>query len=115
MKSQLSVVGLGGSLAKHSSSLAALKIALQGAEQAEAKTILLDIRELSLPMYDPADENPPHSVLEMCEAIYRAGRTHLEQPMYNGTISGAFKNALDWLKLLGERNPPYLNRQSYRD
>ena len=30
MKSQLLVVGLGGSLAKHSSSLAALKIALQG-------------------------------------------------------------------------------------
>ena len=28
--------------------------------------------------------------------------------MYNGTISGAFKNALDWLKLLGDRNPPYL-------
>jgi len=28
--------------------------------------------------------------------------------MYNGTISGSFKNALDWLKLLGNRNPPYL-------
>jgi hypothetical protein len=31
MKSQLTVVGLGGSLAEHSSSLAALKIALEGA------------------------------------------------------------------------------------
>jgi NAD(P)H-dependent FMN reductase len=28
--------------------------------------------------------------------------------MYNGTISGSYKNALDWLKLLGDRNPPYL-------
>ena len=28
--------------------------------------------------------------------------------MYNGTISGSFKNALDWLKLLGDRRPPYL-------
>jgi FMN reductase len=28
--------------------------------------------------------------------------------MYNGTISGSFKNALDWLKLLGDRTPPYL-------
>jgi FMN reductase len=28
--------------------------------------------------------------------------------MYNGTISGSFKNALDWLKLLDDRNPPYL-------
>ena len=72
MKSQLSVVGLGGSLAKHSSSLAALKIALQGAEEAAAKTSLPDIREPSLPLYDPADETMRiHllTVLEMCEAI----------------------------------------------
>ena len=88
--------------------MAALKIALQGAEQAEAKTILLDIRELSSPMYDPADDKPAHSLLEMCEAVYRADGLIWSSPMYNGTISGAFKNALDWLKLLGDRNPPYL-------
>src|SRR5207237_10659037 len=29
-------------------------------------------------------------------------------PMYQGTISGAFKNALDWLHVLGTRDPPYL-------
>lgn len=108
MKSRLMVVGLGGSLAKHSNSLAALKIALQGAEEEGAKTKLLDIRQLSLPMYDPADENPPQSVLEMCDAIYRADGLIWSSPMYNGTISGSFKNALDWLKLLGDRNPPYL-------
>jgi len=30
-------------------------------------------------------------------------------PMYQGTISGAFKNALDWLHPLGRRDPPYLH------
>ena len=104
MKSQLTVVGLGGSLAKHSSSLAALKIALQGAEEAGAKTALLDIRQLSPPMYDSADENPPDSVREMCDAVYQADGLIWSSPMYNGTISGSFKNALDWLKLLGDRN-----------
>jgi FMN reductase len=29
--------------------------------------------------------------------------------MYQGTISGAFKNALDWLHLLGGRVPPFLH------
>jgi FMN reductase len=28
--------------------------------------------------------------------------------MYNGTISGSFKNALDWLILLSDRHLPYL-------
>ncbi len=109
MKSQLKVVGLGGSLAEHSSSLAALKIALQGAADADAKTDLLDIRQLSLPMYDPgAENNPPESVRRMCDTIHEADGLIWSSPMYNGTISGSFKNALDWLKLLSDRNPPYL-------
>lgn len=29
--------------------------------------------------------------------------------MYQGTISGALKNALDWLHLLGDRDPPFLH------
>jgi FMN reductase len=29
--------------------------------------------------------------------------------MYQGTISGALKNALDWLHVLGQRDPPYLH------
>lgn len=108
MKSHLTVVGLGGSLAKRSTSLAALKIALAGATEAGAKTELLDLRELSLPMYDPAASDPPRSVVRLCDAVYGADGLIWSSPMYNGTISGAFKNALDWLKLLGDRNPPYL-------
>src|SRR5881628_1491999 len=29
--------------------------------------------------------------------------------MYQGTISGALKNALDWLHLLRDRDPPFLH------
>jgi FMN reductase len=89
--------------------LAALRIALEGAAEAGAETDLLDIRQLSLPMYDPgAENNPPESVRGMCDAIHKADGLIWSSPMYNGTISGSFKNALDWLKLLGDRNPPYL-------
>lgn len=107
-KDKLKIVGLGGSLAQHSNSLAALKIALEGATEAGADTQLLDLKELSLPMYDPANGNPPGPVTEMCHAVYEADGLIWSSPMYNGTISGSFKNALDWLILLGDRNPPYL-------
>lgn len=109
MKTQLTVVGLGGSLAAHSNSLAALRTALEGAAEAGAKTDLLDLRELSLPMYDPAiEDNPPDAVVRMCDLMHEADGLIWSSPMYNGTISGSFKNALDWLKLLVDRKPPYL-------
>lgn len=107
-KDHLTIVGLGGSLCKRSTSLAALKIALEGAVDAEAQTELLDIRTLSLPMYNPEITNPPESVINLCETLYAADGLVWSSPMYNGTISGSFKNALDWLHLLGDRNPPYL-------
>src|SRR5438477_7665748 len=108
MKSQLLVVGLGGSLSKNSNSLAALKIALEGGAEAGARTELLDLRQLSLPMYDPSNSEPPDSVLKLCDAVHDADGLIWSSPMYHGTISGSFKNALDWLQLLGNRTPPYL-------
>jgi FMN reductase len=80
-------------------------LALEGAAEAGATIELLDIKELSLPMYDPANKKPSVSVIRMCEGIYQADGLIWSSPMYNGTISGSFKNALDWLIL---RHPPYL-------
>lgn len=107
MKTRLSVVGLGGSLSKQSSSLAALKIGLEGAAEAGAETELFDVRELALPMYEPGAA-VPETVLRMAEAMYNADGLIWSSPMYHGTISGSFKNALDWLQVLGNRQPSYL-------
>jgi FMN reductase len=106
----LTIVGLGGSLAQISRSRAALEVALAGAADAGAKTQLLDLRVLDLPMYDPALElTPPPNAEQLIEACYAADGMLWSSPMYQGTISGAFKNALDWLHPLGRRDPPYLH------
>jgi len=59
MTEPLTIVALGGSLARTSRSLAALRVALDGASEAGAATSLLDLRELDLPMYNPDDEREP--------------------------------------------------------
>ena len=107
-KDKLLVVGLGGSMAQHSTSLSALEIALEGAREAGARTELLDIRDLALPMYDPAVSSAPDAVGRMCRLIHDADGLVWSSPLYHGTISGSFKNALDWLQLLANEKPPYL-------
>jgi FMN reductase len=85
-------------------------VALAGAAAEGAETSLLDLRELDLPMYNPEQEAaPPANAEHLIEACYAADGMIWSSPMYQGTISGAFKNALDWLHVLGTRDPPYLH------
>jgi FMN reductase len=108
MAKEIKVVGLGGSLAAQSNSLAALKVALEGAREAGAEIGLLDVRELSLPMYAPDLNEVPESVERLCATVHEADGLLWSSPLYHGTISGSFKNALDWLQLLSSREPAYL-------
>jgi FMN reductase len=103
------IVGLGGSLRKGSTSRSALQRALAGAAAAGAETTLLDLRELDLPMYDPDDDDPTEAAATLIESCHAADGLLWSSPLYQGTISGAFKNALDWLHVLGRRDPPYLH------
>ena len=105
---QIRVVGLGGSLSPPSRSLAALQVALEGAAEDGAETKLFDVRTLDFPLYRPEMDDIPQSVREFCEAVYQADGLIWSSPLYHGTISGAFKNCLDWLHLLSDRDPPYL-------
>jgi FMN reductase len=105
----LRIVGLGGSLARTSRSRAALEIALDGAADAGAETELLDLRELALPMYDPDRDEPTEAAAHLIDSCYGADGMLWSSPLYQGTISGAFKNALDWLHVLGAGEPPFLH------
>lgn len=99
MSEPLKIVGLGGSLAGMSSSRAALTVALLGAEDAGGETELLDLRKLDLPMYNPEAEELPESTMRMVGSLESADGLLWSSPLYQGTVSGAFKNALDWLHL----------------
>jgi FMN reductase len=69
---------------------------------------LFDVRQLDLPMYVPNAAEVPSEARRLCEAVYTCDGMLWSSPLYHGTISGSFKNALDWLQLIGDRQPPYL-------
>jgi FMN reductase len=110
MATPVRVVGLGGSLRSESTSRTALRTALDGVQAAGAQPRMLWVRDLDLPMYSPEHVVPP-SARELAETVYSCDALIWSTPTYHGSISGAFKNALDWLILLAERDPPYLTNK----
>lgn len=108
------LVGLGGSLRPQSHSRAALGAVLQIAAARGHGTELLDLRELDLPMFVPEQRLEDYtsaqqaSIQRLLATTRRATHMLWASPTYHGTLSGAFKNALDILDLLGDDQPPYL-------
>lgn len=93
-----------------SASLLTLRLALDGAMVAGATTELLDIRELALPMYSPEIEPTP-AVKRLISTVSAAQGLIWSSPVYHGSVTGAFKNAIDWLELLREHQPAYLTNK----
>lgn len=101
------IVGLGGSMRAPSASLAALDVALAAARNRGASTNRFAVHELDLPMYQPGVD-PPAAAVELADGFGRADGLVWSSPLYHGSVSGSFKNALDWLQLLAAADPPYL-------
>lgn len=61
-------------------------------------------------MFSPDLEADPAAVVRtLLDTCYEADGMLWSSPMYNGSVSGSFKNAIDWLHLLGSLEPPYLH------
>ncbi len=81
-----------------------------GAEESGAEIRLFDLRTMSLPFYIPGAA-VPESAHTFLNAAYEANGLIWSSPLYQGTVSGAFKNALDWLHLLQDRQPAFLTNK----
>ncbi len=95
------ILGLGGSTRAGSITERLLTAVLGLADEAGAQTTLLSVRDLDLPMFNddiPFGEQPDvvHTLLAEVRA---ADAFVLASPTYHGTISGAFKNVLDFLNV----------------
>ncbi|WP_303312688.1 NADPH-dependent FMN reductase [Hymenobacter sp. BT730] len=108
------MVGLSGSLRVGSYSTAALRTGLRIASERGAITELLDLRELPLPLYIPdlpIEGYPPGSqaaIRKLVTSFQSADVMLWATPTYHGTMSGALKNAIDYMQLLARDPAPYL-------
>ena len=108
---RLRVVGIGGTLREGSSSLGALRRALGAAGEAGARTELLDLRELDLPMYVPGRPLAEYGqgAQKLVQAMRGADALILSTAAYHGTLAGVTKNALDFAQFLSREERPYFD------
>jgi len=92
---QLSLLGLSGSLRCASNSTAVLR-GLRGALESRAALNIFPLHEMPLYNEDDDAEHAPESVRALRSAIEASDGVIMISPEYNHGMSGVLKNALDW-------------------
>lgn len=93
------ILAFSGSLRAGSYNTLLVKQAAEGALAAGAKVTMLSLRELDLPMFDEdceAKVTLPAGGKKLKELMRAHDGMLIACPEYNGSISGALKNAIDW-------------------
>jgi multimeric flavodoxin WrbA len=95
---KIKILGVGSSMRKNSHSTSLLSMLLDiASKKYNAKTSLLDLREIPLPLYNPSNNTPEYNnnLKIITEAVEWADTFVLASPDYHGSMSGVMKNFLD--------------------
>ncbi|MCA8923014.1 MAG: NAD(P)H-dependent oxidoreductase [Planctomycetes bacterium] len=94
------VLVLAGSLRRDSLNKRLARFAAREVAEAGLEATVLDLKDFPLAVYD-GDDEAEHGVPEAARRLREAFVAHqglvLACPEYNGSISGALKNAIDWI------------------
>jgi chromate reductase len=94
------IVALAGSLRRDSFNQRLVEIAAEGARAAGAEVAVLRLRDYALPIYDAdfeADNGLPPDAQALKAAFAGSDGMLISAPEYNGGLSAALKNAIDWI------------------
>ncbi|MEZ5428219.1 MAG: NAD(P)H-dependent oxidoreductase [Pyrinomonadaceae bacterium] len=99
MNQKPKILAIPGSLRARSLNRKVLRTAAGGAEKAGAEVTVIDLKDFPMPVYDP-DEHEAGGFDPKALAFQRLVREHdgflVASPEYNGSVTGALKNAIDW-------------------
>jgi NAD(P)H-dependent FMN reductase len=98
------VVAIDGARRADSSSRKLLHLSKAYFEKAGAHFEVFDQSREHLPLFDDTDAGAAHeSVVKLTELVMAADAVVFSSPEYHGSMSGAIKNAFDWLTLLSDK------------
>ncbi|MEQ8539673.1 MAG: NAD(P)H-dependent oxidoreductase [Coleofasciculus sp. D1-CHI-01] len=86
-----------------------VKIAVEGAKEADAEVTYIDFRDLPMPLYDQdLEENAgiPETVRKFKQLMKAHQGLLIASPEYNSSISPLLKNAIDWASRPEPGEPP---------
>ena len=93
------ILAFAGSLREHSYSKRVVKTAMKGAVDAGADVTYVDLRDYPMPLYNEDDhktEGFNETALKFQKLLGESDGFLICSPEYNGSLSGALKNAIDW-------------------
>ncbi len=100
MGAHLKVLAFAGSLRAGSFNKKLVKIAAGAADVAGASVTCIDLKNYPMPVYDQDwfdDNGFPDTVLQLKSLMKESQGYLISSPEYNGSVSGALKNMIDWV------------------
>jgi len=103
------ILALAGSAREDSCNKKLIRFAAQGTENADVN--LIDIRDYPIPLYDGDLETArglPENAKKLKKMFIDSDAFLIASPEYNSSVSGVFKNLIDWVSRPEQSDPFYL-------
>ena len=94
------ILAFAGSARSASFNKQLIRVAARGVEAAGVECTLIDLRDYPLPIYDGDLEDEsglPENAARLRDLLKSHQGLLIASPEYNGMLTGALKNAIDWL------------------
>jgi chromate reductase, NAD(P)H dehydrogenase (quinone) len=111
MMAETKILAMAGSMRRESLNKILCALGAQAATKAGAEVTLLDLRDYVMPLYD-GDVEERLGLPDNAKALKETMKEHdaflFASPEYNSSVSGVFKNAIDWCTRPEPGEPPLI-------
>jgi len=111
MTNKPKILVMAGSMRRDSFNKKLAKIAAEEARSADAEVTLVDLEDFNLPLYNgdhEENEGLPEGAKKLKQLMIQQDGFLFASPEYNSSISGVFKNAIDWASRPEKDDASYL-------